>query len=983
VVKNSSPIALRRLIVLVLLIALFAWTFSAVIFSDRNFVYRDASQFYYPLLKVVQQQWDAGLWPLWNPHENSGMPLLGNPASAVLYPPRIVLFQWLPLSYAAAFKWYTLLHVLLCAWSAWLLARRFELSEFASGLAAITYAFGAAVLFQYCNVIFLVGAAWVPFALLATDRTLSTGDWRWACALGFVLAMQVFGGDPEAAYVSGGLAAIYLALMDSQFALLGVGALALTYIARWSVHGRHVPGIADYVVPGMAENHLLGIAVLALFTVPIVYLWRLRGVSREGQSVEQRSLRVRRRLCLVIAAVVSLGVSAVQWIPSWEFGRISNRAAGGVHYEPYAFWIAPWRFAEFLWPNVMGQEFPVQSRWLNMFRVDDKEWEPSLYFGALAAILAIRAWGVRRVPHWQRWLSLILVFSLWASTGPSGGVSWYQNAIERARQNAAATEPQELGAKPNTQAPGRTAADLLTPAGGLYWVMLELLPGFDTFRYPAKLLTFTAIAFAVLAGAGWDRLFGADVRTRRTITVVTIASLLFAVVAYASRGRIEQYFQESKIAEATMLYGPLVASKAWFCLFRAFATTAVLLALVLVLNRWTRVRPQSEWIPAIALALVAIDIAAANKWMIVTSPQTQIDAVPKLVDIIREAVAADGNDEPEVPMRIHRISSWTPPKWSKRTSPDQPEEIYRWEKDTIQPKHGLPFGINYTINEGTLEPYDYWWFFAPFYSNTTPVKRSEVYYPIRGFDMWGAKYFVLPSGYEPTDQNRGIKTFVRRSTLVAESGVLNEDYQVRRNIGAYPRAWIVHQIQFRPPIEGVEASDKTTRNLRMREILYEGFDGLWREDELDAYVQDPHRVVWIEDPDRATVMSYNDPNADNEADRCRVVHYAPDRVEVEAETSGRGILVLADLLYPGWTVEVDGKPSTILRANRMMRGVPLTPGKHQIDFVFKPLTVRAGAGITLTSMAIILAVFTIAWGRLTGQRQVKNLQQIATDRKVF
>ena len=143
---------------LALVLGLFAWVFGAVILTERNFVYRDAGHFYYPLLQLVQSEWKAGRWPLWNPYENGGMPLLGNPDSAVLYPPRVVIFQWLPLSYGTAYKWYILSHVLLSAAAAYALSRHWKASEFAAGLAALSYAFGAAVLFQYCNLIFLVGA---------------------------------------------------------------------------------------------------------------------------------------------------------------------------------------------------------------------------------------------------------------------------------------------------------------------------------------------------------------------------------------------------------------------------------------------------------------------------------------------------------------------------------------------------------------------------------------------------------------------------------------------------------------------------------------------------------------------------------------------------------------------------------------------------------------------------------------------------------
>jgi hypothetical protein len=66
--------------------------FGGLLFRGRQFGYRDAAYFYYPLHLRVQQEWDAGRWPLWAPEANAGTPLLGNPMAAVLYPGKIVFF---------------------------------------------------------------------------------------------------------------------------------------------------------------------------------------------------------------------------------------------------------------------------------------------------------------------------------------------------------------------------------------------------------------------------------------------------------------------------------------------------------------------------------------------------------------------------------------------------------------------------------------------------------------------------------------------------------------------------------------------------------------------------------------------------------------------------------------------------------------------------------------------------------------------------
>ena len=103
--------------------------------------------------------------------------------------------------------------------------------------------------------------------------------------------------------------------------------------------------------------------------------------------------------------------------------------------------------------------------------------------------------------------------------------------------------------------------------------MLETLPGFDTFRYPAKLMTFAAIVLAVLGGAGWDRLFVKEARRNRIIIVSALMSVLLAVATLLGRDFLVNWFDRSWQPIRSSYYGPLVASKAWGCLFAAFVTT--------------------------------------------------------------------------------------------------------------------------------------------------------------------------------------------------------------------------------------------------------------------------------------------------------------------------------------------------------------------------------------------------------------------------
>jgi hypothetical protein len=948
-----------RLIVLGLVAGLFFWVFGEVIFRDRNFIYRDAGHFYYPLLKLVQDEWNAGRWPLWNPQENAGMPLLGNPASAALYPPRIVLFQWLPISYGTAYKWYIMLHVIWSAATAYGMARHWRASEFAAGLAAMSYAFGAIVMFQYCNVIFLVGASWVPLGLVAADRALSAGNVRWAVALGLVLALQMFGGDPEAAYVTGGLAALYVALLDPPWAV-GLGAMF---------------GLAAALKGRQEAVHLLGLTAL-------VAPWLIR-LGRAPAAQTSHALRRRRTAALLWAGAVAAGVSAVQWLPSWEFGRLSARASPNSNHEPYAFWIAPWRLAESLWPNCTGYQFPQHTRWIEIFNFGDGIWEPSLYLGVLPLLLALFGWGVRRVPHWQRWLSLTLLLSLWAATGPAGGVSWYlRGRNERSQRGADSPGAVAQAAPAPAPTPGRRFRDELEyPAGGLYWFMVEALPGFRTFRYPAKLLTFAAAALAALAAVGWDRLVQrCTARQLRILAGLAATSVLFALILFAARPVVVAALRSDNFASA--YYGPLqvsaglgeVISKACTHFVETRGTwqvpdafwgtawaplhTALVLAGVLAVLAWSRRQVSGPLWPAVLLALVAVDIGLANRWLLATAPQADLERTPNVVEILREAETSNPASGPNTaPFRIHRASIWSPLYWIPNASDDRDKEIFRWEKDTVQPKHGVPYGIHYTINEGTMEPYDYWFFFAPFYRRVPARMRADaarlpervVYYPRRGYDMWGVKYFVLPRLPDWDQEHRGFIAFLPNTEPVSSSSPEQDDFQVLRNLNCYPRAWIVHRMLWRKPIRGMWRID---RQEPMEEMLYEG-DEFWFDPDRERTKQDPRQVAWVEVPadQRDQVESYQAPAAASAADHCEFVRYEPLRVELVARTAARGLLVVAEPFLPGWRLTVDGQPRRILRTNRMMRGVLLEPGEHRVVFEYKPLTFRLGGVISLATFA--------------------------------
>jgi len=87
----------------------------------------------------------------------------------------------------------------------------------------------------------------------------------------------------------------------------------------------------------------------------------------------------------------------------------------------------------------------------------------------------------------------------------------------------------------------------------------------------------------------------------------------------------------------------------------------------------------------------------------------------------------------------------------------------------------------------------------------------------------------------------------------------------------------------------------------------------------------------------------------------RITGRGINRVRVEAELEGEGVLLLNDSFAPGWKAYREGEEIPLYRANYLMRAVCLDPGKHEIDFRYRPLSFRLGA---LVSLAALIALGT-------------------------
>lgn len=939
--------------------------FAPVLFRDHQLGFRDAADFYYPLQLRVQQEWRAGRLPLWEPEENGGVPLLGNPSAAVLYPGKLIYSVF---SYPWAARIYVIAHLALAFAAMWIMMHGWGVSPSGATLAALGYAFGAPVLLQYCNAIFLVGAAWMPLAFHHAHRWLQFGDRRALAWLALVLGMQTLGGDPEAAYLSAGAAAAHalgLSLIapghhrGRRLALAGLAVLVVYLgLLFWKLWGEGVGQRMKLVWWPTAERLALAGWVLAALTLRVRWLRRDRAWGTES-----------RLLGLAGACVLALAIAAIQLVPSLEFIALSPRAAGDqTPASIYDFSIHPARMIEGLWPNVFGTIAQGNHRWLEALppTFDYQIWLESLYQGGLILILGLAAAGFRRGPSWRAWMTAAAIVGLAAGLGTYGSPLFWVRSLSPLAS---------IVGQQATAADGQGDSQWLPGGfGGIYWLMATALPGFSAFRYPGKLIIMSSLGTCGLAGLGWDEVCQAGSRRPGRLVIAGLATTICSLVLLwipMGRAKFTQFLTLHPDLTTTV-FGPLEVTGALADVSRSLVHAAVMLCTCLLLFRRAGRSPQLAGVAA--AGLLTLDLALANAQLIHTVPQRVFDAIPRALDVIERA---ESRDSASGPYRIHRMPNWAPAVWLNQGAADRIETIIRWERDNLRPKYAITGGGSYTITKGTAELSD----LLPFFDtlrirldaetgrkNGFPPGYEVIYYTRRGFDLWNTKYFILPARLALGSRFRGVLSLLPRTREIdpppgafdgpngeqrRNSWLREDDVQILRNEVAFPRAWIVHRARFPAPI----TSQSSTDRLRvMDEILYQD-DELWHVE--GRKVHDPRVLAWLEvDPGDRTSIARSLSGADPDpAESISIDHYEPQRVELTAQLRTPGLVVLADVFYPGWELTIDGVATRVLRANRAMRGALVSAGTHRLVYSYRPRSLLVGAvlsGIALVVFMILL-----------------------------
>lgn len=199
----------------------------------------------------------------------------------------------------------------------------------------------------------------------------------------------------------------------------------------------------------------------------------------------------------------------------------------------------------------------------------------------------------------------------------------------------------------------------------------------------------------------------------------------------------------------------------------------------------------------------------------------------------------------------------------------------------------------------------------------------------------------------------GLKDTARWREIRVKSPDLGyRQLRVYDNLRALPRVWLVHRAEVRPD------------NEQLQLIRGEKVEGQERPfDPTESALVSPADVSKI-DPSLLGQRERTSEAMGSESGKesVSIIKRRSDSMALTVDVTRPSLLIMSEVISSGWHVIIDGQEVELLRVDYLLRGVSLSPGKHNVEVYYWPRTLTIGASITavvLLSM-LLLAVWKVA-----------------------
>lgn len=88
----------------------------------------------------------------------------------------------------------------------------------------------------------------------------------------------------------------------------------------------------------------------------------------------------------------------------------------------------------------------------------------------------------------------------------------------------------------------------------------------------------------------------------------------------------------------------------------------------------------------------------------------------------------------------------------------------------------------------------------------------------------------------------------------------------------------------------------------------------------------------------------------------QLISFEPHRLTFNVDARADGLLVVSEIAFPGWVASVDGRPTTILTADHILRSVPVAAGKHQVEMDYRPTSYLVGLYLSCAAAGTLAAL---------------------------
>lgn len=104
--------------------------------------------------------------------------------------------------------------------------------------------------------------------------------------------------------------------------------------------------------------------------------------------------------------------------------------------------------------------------------------------------------------------------------------------------------------------------------------------------------------------------------------------------------------------------------------------------------------------------------------------------------------------------------------------------------------------------------------------------------------------------------------------------------------------------------------------------------------------------------------------------KVKLVKYEPNNLQYTIESKKGGVVVFAEIYYPGWTATIDGQPAELGRVNYILRALNVKAGKHTVVLDFHPTSISTTETIAYIAIVIlILAIIGAGYMRFKNRKE--------------